>query len=233
MVGVKVAVIEDDSTLVEAVSLCFRCLWPEVDIVSATEGEEGVKLVKTESPDVIILDIGLPDMDGFEVLTRIRHFSNVPVIILTIMGEEMDKVRGLELGADEYITKPFDHKEFITRVKKVLSRSQLAQPKRANESIFTIGGLKINFATKEVTVNGKFVYLTSMEYDLLCHLAKNKGKMLTPEALLDKIGGKEYSDGKGYLKLCIQCLRNKLDKDPNHSQIILEQKGEGYKFVGL
>ncbi|MDH5695054.1 MAG: response regulator [Dehalococcoidia bacterium] len=121
----KVAVIEDNPQIREVISLCFKLRWPEVSVVSAPDGEEGVKLVETESPDAVILDIGLPDMDGFEVLARIRHFSSVPVIILTVRSDEADEFAGLELGADDYIVKPFDHRELIARVKKVLSRIQL------------------------------------------------------------------------------------------------------------
>ena len=124
--ALKVAVIEDDPQIREVISLCFGLCWQGVSIVSVSAGEEGVELVKTESPDVVILDIGLPDIDGFEVLTRIRCFSKVPVIILTVRSAEADEFRGLELGADDYIIKPFDHRELIARVKKVLSRVQLA-----------------------------------------------------------------------------------------------------------
>lgn len=122
--ALKVAVIEDDPQIREVVSLCFKLRWPEVSVVSAPNGGDGIKLVKTEFPDAVILDIGLPDMDGFEVLDRIRRFSSVPVIILTVRSDEKDEFRGLELGADDYIVKPFDHRELIARVKKVLSRSQ-------------------------------------------------------------------------------------------------------------
>jgi len=121
----KVAVIEDNPQIREVISLCFKLRWPEVSVVSAPDGEEGVKLVKTESPDAVILDIGLPDIDGFEVLARVRHFSGVPVIILTVRSDEADEFTGLELGADDYIVKPFDHRELMARVKKVLSRTQL------------------------------------------------------------------------------------------------------------
>jgi len=121
--ALKVAVIEDDPQIREVISLCFKLRWPEVSVVLAPAGEEGVKLVKTESPDAVILDIGLPDMDGFEVLARIRHFSNVPVIILTVRSDQADEFAGLELGADDYIVKPFNHRELIARVKKVLSRT--------------------------------------------------------------------------------------------------------------
>ena len=124
--ALKVAVIEDDPQIREVISLCFKLCWPEVSVVLAPGGEEGVKLVKTESPDAVILDIGLPDIDGFEVLARIRHFSSVPVIILTVRSDEADEFTGLELGADDYIVKPFNPRELIARVKKVLSRTRLA-----------------------------------------------------------------------------------------------------------
>jgi len=124
--ALKVAIIEDDPQIRNVVSVCFELCWPEVSVVSAPNGGEGVELVKTESPDAVILDIGLPDMDGFEVLDRIRRFSSVPVIICTVRSDEPDELRGLGLGADDYISKPFDHRELIARVKKVLSHTPLS-----------------------------------------------------------------------------------------------------------
>lgn len=122
--ALKIAVIEDDPQVREVIALCFKLRWSEVSVVSASDGEKGLELVETESPDAVILDIGLPGMDGFEVLARIRRFSSVPVIILTVRGDEADEFTGLELGADDYIVKPFDHRELMARVKKVLSCTQ-------------------------------------------------------------------------------------------------------------
>ena len=122
--ALKIISIEDDPQIREVISLSFKLRWPGTSVITAPDGETGLELVKAEKPDAVLLDIGLPGMDGFEVLARIRQFSNVPVIILTVRNEEPDELTGLELGADDYIVKPFDHRELIARVKKVLSRSQ-------------------------------------------------------------------------------------------------------------
>lgn len=123
----KVLVVEDSPDIVDMISLCFELRWPEAKVVSTAEGNKGINMVRTENPDLVILDLGLPDIDGFEVLKNVRTFSNVPVIIVTVRGDEVDKVRGLELGADDYITKPFSHIELLARIQAVLRRTQMPQ----------------------------------------------------------------------------------------------------------
>lgn len=150
----KVVIIEDQAEIVEAVSMCFELRWPDVTVLSTGEGIKGLELIEAESPDVVILDLGLPDIDGFEVLRQIRLFSDVPIIVLTARNQRVDIVRGLELGADDYITKPFDHIEFLARVKAVLRRTSMPQLKRNTEP-FQSGKLRINFDTREVSLDGK------------------------------------------------------------------------------
>ena len=226
----KVLIIEDAPDIVESISLCFELRWPEAEIISTPEGGKGLTLAETESPDVIILDLGLPDMDGLEVLKDVRAFSNVPIIIVTVRGDEMDKVRGLELGADDYITKPFSHMELLARIKAVLRRTRLLKL-RAKEKPFHNHRLTIDFATRTVTINKRPVRLTPTEYNLLHYLVLNEGTTLTHRALLEKVWGEEYTDSPEYLKVYIQRLRNKLEKDPTNPQLLISERGLGYKFV--
>jgi len=227
----KALIIEDAPDIVETISLCFELRWPEVKVISTPEGNKGLTLAETESPDVIILDLGLPNTDGLEVLKDIRAFSNVPIIIVTVRGDEMDKVRGLELGADDYIIKPFSHMELLARIKAVLRRIRMPEP-QAGEKSFYSPRLSIDFATRTVTVNGQPVRLTPTEYSLLHYLVLNEGAVLTHRALLGKAWGEEYTDSLDYLKVYIQRLRNKLEEDPSNPQLLISERGLGYKFVG-
>ncbi len=226
----KVLVIEDSPDIVEMISLCFELRWPEARVVATDEGKKGITMLKTEKPELVILDLGLPDMDGFEVLKNIRIFSSVPIIIVTVRGDEVDRVRGLELGADDYITKPFSHIELLARIKALLRRTQLPrfEPK---QKAFISPRLTINFASKEVSVNGNPVKLTPTEYNLLQYLVVNADTVLTHWALLEKVWGEEYTNAPEYLKVYVQRLRNKLEEDPSNPKLIVSERGIGYKFV--
>lgn len=226
----KALIIEDAPDIIETISLCFELRWPEVKVIATAKGNEGLTLVETESPDVVILDLGLPDVDGFEVLKDIRSFSNVPIIIVTVRGDEIDKVRGLELGADDYITKPFSHMELLARIQAVLRRTHLPEF-RVAEKPFYSPGLTIDFASRTVTANGQAVNLTPTEYDLLRYLVLNEGTVLTHRALLERVWGEEYTDAPEYLKVYIQRLRNKLEADSANPQLLISERGVGYKFV--
>ena len=226
----KALIIEDALDIVETFFLCFELRWPGVKVISTAEGGKGLILAESESPDIIILDLGLPDMDGLEVLKRIRSISNVPIIIVTVRGDEIDKIRGLELGADDYITKPFSHLELLARVQAVLRRAHRAEPK-TEEKPFRSPGLSIDFASRTVTANGRTVSLTPTEYELLRYLVLNEGTVLTHRALLEQVWGEEYTDAPEYLKVYIQRLRNKLEVDPANPQLLISERGVGYKFV--
>ena len=226
----KVLIIEDAPDIVESISLCFELRWPGIKVISTAEGSEGLTLVETEHPDVIILDLGLPDMDGIEVLKNIRTFSSVPVIIVTVRGDEMDRIKGLEMGADDYITKPFSHMELLARIKAVLRRTTMPELK-AGEKSFYSPRLTIDFTTRTVTVNGEVVRLTQTEYSLLHYLVLNEGVVLTHRALLEKVWGEEYTNSPEYLKVYIQRLRNKLEEDITNPQFLISERGVGYKFV--
>jgi len=225
----KVLLIEDDPSVVEAVSLAFELRWPDVTAISTSQGEKGVELVRAESPDIVILDIDLLDINGFEVLRQIRSFSDVPLIILTVKIDEMDKVKGLELGADDYITKPFSHLEFLGRAKAVLRRTHMPEL-TGEERPFVSGDLMIDFATRGVSRGGNAIKLTNTEYRLLCYLVKNEGRVLTHLALLRNVWGEDCIDSTSYLKKYIQRLRKKLDDDPSNPKRIINVRGIGYKF---
>jgi two-component system KDP operon response regulator KdpE len=226
----KVLLIEDNPQVAEAVSLCFEMRWPDTKLISTAKGTKGLILAETESPDVIILDLGLPDIDGFQVLRDIRSFSDVPVIILTARAEEIDKVRGLELGADDYIAKPFSHIELLARIKAVLRRAHMPELK-GEEKPFISRRLTVDFVARQVTVDGKPVKLTPTEYNLLRYLVRNEGKVLSHRALLEKIWGEEYTDATDFLKVYIQRLRDKLEVAPSQPKMLITERGVGYKFV--
>jgi two-component system response regulator VicR len=226
----KVLVIEDDPGIIEVVSLCFQLRWSGTTVISAANGHKGVELVETESPDVIILDIGLPDMDGYQVLKEIRRFSEVPVLMLTVRGEDTDVAKGLELGADDYITKPFSHIELIARVQAVLRRSQ-GLAVTDDERPFVAGKLSVDFARNEVSLGGQPVKLTSTERKLLYHLIRNEGRILSHESLLSKVWGDSYVDARDLLRVHIQHLRQKLGDNADSPTVITTEHGIGYKFT--
>jgi len=226
----KVLVIEDDPGIIEVVSLCFQLRWSGTTVVSAANGHKGVSFVETEKPDVVILDIGLPDMDGYQVLKEIRRFSDVPVLMLTVRGEDTDVAKGLELGADDYITKPFSHIELIARVQAVLRRAQ-GLGVTNEERPFTSGKLSVDFNRNEVLLSGKPVKLTSTERKLLYYLIRNEGRILSHESMLAKVWGDTYADARDLLRVHIQHLRQKLEDNSETPNIIVTEHGIGYKFI--
>ncbi len=228
----KILIIEDSPEITESVALILELRWPEANLVSSSQGEKGVELAEKEFPDVIILDLGLPDMDGMQVLRQIRAFSNVPLLILTAREREMDKIKALELGADDYIVKPFSAGEFLARVQAALRRSQTPVTKdKGADKLFIRGGLKIDFASREVAVGNKIIELTAGEYDLLCELARNEGKVLSTQMLLEKVWGPKYAAETTYVEVYVRSLREKLENEPSNPTRIVEEEGVGYKFV--
>jgi two-component system KDP operon response regulator KdpE len=186
--------------------------------------------MRTEMPDLILLDVMLPDLDGFEVLKMVREISSTPVIMLTAKGEEDDRVRGLELGADDYVTKPFSPRELSSRVKAVLRRVEVESG--GDESVIEVDDrLKIDFNRREVFVEGELVKLRPTEYRLLYHLVQNAGWVLTYDQILSRVWGYEYRDEPHYVRLYINYLRQKLEKDPSDPQYILTERGVGYRFI--
>jgi len=223
----KVLIIEDNEEVVEAVSLAFHILWPEARIVSTDSGEEGIKLVETEHPDVVILDLGLPDMSGFEVLRSTRLFSTVPVVILTVRGEEADIVKGLELGADEYIVKPFRQLELLSRV-RALTRRQCAVQEAAP---IVCGRLCLNLSERTVNYGGRQINLTRTENNILLQLMRNAGRVVTHTRLAEELWGNNYPDAAASLKVHVRRLREKIELDPCHPELIIVKRGLGYLFA--
>ena len=226
----KAVIIEDQAETVEAISVCFELRWPDATVLSTGKGNKGLELIEAELPDIVTLGLELPDIDGFELLRQVRRSFDMPIIIVTVRNQKMDIVKGLELGADDYITKPFDHIEFLARVKALLRRTSMPQLK-GNTEPFQSGKLRIDFDSREVSLGGEKVTLTPIEYNLLQHLAKNAGHVMPHHTLLEKVWGAEYTNATDYLKVYVQRLRAKLCDNLSVPQLILTERRVGYKLV--
>jgi DNA-binding response OmpR family regulator len=199
-------------------------------VTSASNGEEALHTIERELPDLIVLDVMMPKMDGFEVCRRLREWSQIPIIMLSARGDEKDKVKCLDLGADDYIVKPFGASELMARVSAVLRRTKTADISPVRSSIAS-GDLAINFAKRRITRAGSEVKLTPTEYALLQELAVNSGKVLTHTHLLNKVWGPEYRDEREYLHVFVRRLRSKLEPEPDNPAYILTVSGVGYQFI--
>jgi len=199
-------------------------------VVEATNGLEAVERVREDLPDLLVMDVQMPEIDGFEALERIRQVSTVPVIMLTVKADEEDKIRGLELGADDYVTKPFSPRELSSRIKALLRRLEMPSPPA--KTVTRIDDrLTVDFQRHEVLVDGKPVKLRPTEYRLLYHLISNAGWVMSHETLLSKVWGHEYRDESHLLRLYITYLRKKIEAEPSDPQYILTERGVGYRFV--
>lgn len=224
----RILVVDDEKRMVGFIRLNL-----EQDgfvVVEAFNGTEALDRLRDSLPDLILLDVMMPDIDGFEVLRMIREISQVPVIMLTAKEEEDDKVKGLELGADDYITKPFSPRELVSRIKAVLRRGGTFD--EDEEGVIEVDDrLKIDFGRREVWVDGELVKLRPTEYRLLYHLVRNAGWVLTHDQILTKVWGYEYRDEPHYVRLYINYLRKKIEEDPSNPKYILTERGVGYRFV--
>jgi two-component system, OmpR family, KDP operon response regulator KdpE len=223
-------IVDDDKSIVDAVSIGLQFQWQDAEISSASDAERGLRIFFEWSPDVTLLDIGLPGASGFEVLGQIRELSDAPVLMLTARGDEMSKVKALEMGADDYLVKPFSHLELFARIKAVLRRAELLTPVN-NVPSFVSGDVTVNFDSHEVTVKGQQVKLTSLEYKLLYLLVRNAGRVLPFDMLLSKVWGDEYRGDMDYLKTYVSRLRRKLGEDADHPKYILTERSVGYTFA--
>ncbi len=226
----KVLVVDDDPDIAEAVGICFALRWPDAEVIDAPDGETALARFAQDSPDVVILDLGLPDMNGLDVCRSIRETSQVPILILTARGGEMNKVRGLELGADDYVTKPFSHLELLARVRAVLRRSDV-HLLGTDEAPFEAGRLKFDFAAHRVYFDGHEVQLTPTEYNLLYHLTKNYPNVVQHKTLLAKVWGREYVDETDYLKVHVQRIRGKFATVAPSADPIANERGIGYRLA--
>ena len=224
----RILVVDDEERMVRFIRLNLE--HDGFQVSEAFNGKEAIQKIRDVTPDLILLDVMMPDLDGFEVLETVREVSNVPVIMLTAKGEEDDRVRGLELGADDYVTKPFSPRELVSRVKAVLRRTESASGSM-HGLIEVDERLKIDFDRREFWLEGKLVKLRPTEYRMLYHLVQNAGWVVTHDQLLTKVWGYEYRDEPHYVRLYINYLRQKLEADPSNPKYILTERGVGYRFV--
>ncbi len=227
----KVLVVDDNQNIIDAVTLCINLRWPTANVVVAYDGSSGLQMVETERPDIVVLDIGLPDRDGFDVVKQVRQFSHVPIIMLTVRDSDTDIARALQMGADDYITKPFSHLEFLARVEAVLRRA--TGRGSDEEGPLVCGDLWVDFGRAEVLMGGQPVQLTPMELRLLSHLVHNAGRVIPHQALSAAIWGIDSSariDSQA-IKVHVQNLRRKLGDNATNPGYIGNVYGIGYKFL--
>ncbi len=224
----RVLVIDDEPEIWRAVragltGAGFTVEW-------ASTGAEGIEQIARWHPDVVILDLALPDRDGIEVCRQVRSWSQVPIIVLSVRGGDADKVEALELGADDYLTKPFSMAELIVRVRVALRHMARSAGSSDREAIFQTGGLVIDFERRQVSIDGREIHVTPIEYDLLKYLAINAGRVLTHRAILQAVWGPAYEDEVRYLRVFFNQLRRKIEPDPSRPRYLLTELGIGYRL---
>lgn len=224
----RVLVVDDEIRMIGFIRMNLEL--EGYQVVEAHNGLEALEAIRTKLPDIVLLDIMMPDLDGFETLRMLREFSTIPVIMLTAKGEENDKVYGLELGADDYITKPFGPRELSSRIKAVLRRAEMPSSAPSQAVLRIDDRLQIDFNRREVIVNDKHVKLRPTEYRLLYHLIENAGWTIPHDQILAKVWGYEYRDEAHYVRLYVNYLREKIEEDPANPKYILTERGVGYRF---
>jgi two-component system KDP operon response regulator KdpE len=224
----RILVVDDEERMVRFIRLNLE--HDGFQVFEAFNGKQAIDKIRSNLPDLVLLDVMMPDIDGFEVLGMIRESNTVPVIMLTAKGEEEDRVHGLELGADDYITKPFSPRELVSRVRAVLRRTEMTGAS-SHGLIEVDERLKLDFDRHEVWVEGNLVKLRPTEYRLLYHLVQNAGWVLTHDQILTKVWGYEYRDEPHYVRLYINYLRQKIEEDPANPKYILTERGVGYRFI--
>jgi two-component system KDP operon response regulator KdpE len=224
----KILLVDDEPRLLDSVRMNLEL--EGFQVFEAHDGAEALDRIRKVLPDLVVLDVMMPRLDGFETLVELRRFSTVPVIMLTVKADESDVVLGLERGADDYVGKPFSQQVLLSRIKAVLRRAEAAN-QGASSAIEVDEKLRIDFDRHEVTVRGQLVQLRPTEFRLLYHLATNPGVVLSHETLLSRVWGPEYRDASHYVRLYINYLRQKIEEDPANPHYILTERGVGYKFV--
>ncbi|TMQ26784.1 MAG: response regulator transcription factor [Nitrospirae bacterium] len=223
--GARILVIDDEPQIRR--SLQVNLEGKGYAVATAADAEQALQAIANRAPDVIVLDLLMPGMDGIALTRRIREHSTVPIIVLSAIGDERKKVEALELGADDYVTKPFSTEELLARIRSVLRRVAGAQ---SSQPVWSYGELSVNFDRREVRLTGEAVKLTPTEYDLLKYMIEHAGKVLTHRMLLTAVWGPAYSDQAQYLRVFVGQLRKKLEKDPARPRYILTDPGVGYRF---
>jgi DNA-binding response OmpR family regulator len=223
----KILIIDDEETTVQLITILLERRG--FDVIKAHSAEEGLRKAYRYQPDLVLLDIMMPDMDGWEVCRRLREMSDMPIIFLTARGETKDIVRGLEMGADDHIAKPYDNEELVSRIRARLRRSP--KPAVSEEVVFNGGDFRINFMNREVRVHNEVKHLTPKEFSLLGVLVRNAGRVVPRQELVTEAWGDEYADAIDSLKLYIHYLRQKIERDPERPHYILTSRGVGYRFA--
>ena len=228
----KVLVVEDDAAIRDALTYNLGREGYEVEAVG--DGAAALKAARATLPDVIVLDLMLPEIDGFDVTRTLRKESNVPILMLTARDDEIDRVLGLELGADDYLTKPFSMRELLARVKAMLWRARAAKdeadPARAGTKLLTSGNLEIDLVRHEAKLDGKVVGLKPKEFDVIVFLVENRGQVFSREQLLERVWGWEFSGGSRTVDVHVRWLRSKIERDPENPKRIVTVRGVGYRF---
>jgi len=227
---VRILVVDDEPDVAEVIELTFSLQWPGSEVIAAADGESALKLFQARSPDVVVLDVGLPGLSGFEVCRRLRAISDVPILMLTVRGEEKERLKGLELGADDYIVKPFSPLELVARTRAVLRRSQAA-PFAASSRIIVDEELTLDLDNREAILRGEAIKLTPTECRILSQLVANAGHVVAQKTLLTEVWGWESDDDIPMLKVHIARLRQKLGDDAHNPRYIFTRRGLGYRFV--
>lgn len=225
----KILIIEDQPTIVEIVALAIQIRWPEATVITTQLGAKGIELIEAEVPDIVILDLGLPDIDGLEVLKQVRLFSEVPIIILTVRDEEQDIVKGLEWGADEYIVKPFRQLELMARVNALLRKKNVP----TGEASLVYGPLRLDLPRSRLFTDRKEINLTNTESLILYHLMKYAEKVVTLSELTEILWGVDFPKATDAIRVYIRRLRTKIEIDPSKPQFIHTRIGQGYTLKVL
>jgi two-component system KDP operon response regulator KdpE len=225
-IGVRVLVVDDERAIRRYLHAALNA--QGYTVYEAANGQEALNAAVADRPDLIILDLGLPDIDGVAITTRLREWTNIPILILSVREQESDKIAALDAGADDYLTKPFSSGELMARMRVALRRSMQA----ASEPVFEIGGLRIDLAHRQVSEAGREILLTPTEYDLLRVLVQNAGKVLTHRQLLRQVWGSAYEAEAHLLRVNMSNLRRKIEPDPARPHYILTEPGVGYRMRG-
>jgi two-component system OmpR family response regulator len=226
----KVLIVEDDPNLLE--TLKYNLIKESYDVVIAADGEQALEVARKEKPDLILLDIMLPKLSGFEVCRILRKEMTSPILMLTAKADETDKIVGLEIGADDYVTKPFSIRELIARIRAMLRRTQITEVKPIEDNIIKIRDIKIDIDRHQASLAGTILELKPKEFDLLAFLTKNKGLVFTREQLLEKLWGYDYTGDTRTVDVHIRWLRQKIEIDPSNPTYLLTVRGTGYKLEG-
>jgi two-component system OmpR family response regulator len=231
MAGSKILIVEDDPNLMAA--LKYNLVKEGYSVITADDGTKALEIARVEKPDLIILDVMLPGLSGFEVCRILRKDMSIPIMMLTAKTEEVDKIVGLEIGADDYMTKPFSMRELLARLRAMLRRAGMAVHQQAEEpKLLKIGDLEIDTGRHQALLRGMPLDLTPKEFDLLNFLARNKGFVFSREQLLEKVWGYDYAGGTRTVDVHIRWLRQKVETDPAHPEHLLTVRGTGYKLEG-